>query len=441
MQKDSWNSKNKLVIGLAALCLVLTGVSVYCISQITPLLSQISSLNMEIFLLEEGIGSPLEEIRIGYISPSTQSLQADKPFIDQIIIPDMNAYCKQQGRNVKIMLLLEAAQSQKYSHLERVQQLKSMGVEIIVDGLGSSQEADSLSYLNTNKMIMLSYNSTSPTLAIANDRLFHLCPSDSYIVEAQVEMLWSYGIRHVCFIQRADSTADNFFFLFESAWKAKGGDFTGKTIRYKLEDQEFLKEYLTTADQQINESRKKYSADTIGGVLLSYEETPLVITQAKDYSAIYYTKWFGAGGTSRYLVDQPAGDPDLACAASMKLYSLLPSEPLDDEYTRIESRYMTLTGLPLPVKYAYFYDTVMITMRAMLHANSNHANSIVNLIQPLCSNYYGVSGLCRLNEYGDRLPSPFEIWGYGDVHGKVEFIRYGRVNPLTGVVFWGPGSR
>ena len=135
----------------------------------------------------------------------------------------------------------------------------------------------------------------------------------------------------------------------------------------------------------------------------------------------------------------------------MKLYSLLPSKPDNREYRALESRYTALTGLPLtdysfphdtfePMN-AYLYDSAMIIMKAMLQADSSKADDIVDLLQPLCENYYGVTGSCSLNAAGDRVPPPYDIWGYGVVDGKVELVRYGGVDPVTGLVSWDDGSK
>ena len=226
--------------------------------------------------------------------------------------------------------------------------------------------------------------------------------------------------------------------LFEPFWKAKGGDFTGKTIRYNDEDITFSS-YLATAEKQITDALAKGNKlEEIGGVLLSFDEAPLIISQAKDYSAINSVKWFGADGTAKSpsIRDQaPEG------ANQMKLYSLLPSEQHNEQYTTLENRYTALTGSPLGIVNARLYDTAMIIMKAMLLADSDKADDVVNLIPILCDDYYGVSGSCSLNKFGDRLPPPYDIWGYGVVEGKTEFVRYGEVDPVTGIVSWDTGYR
>jgi ABC-type branched-subunit amino acid transport system substrate-binding protein len=462
---------NKLEWGIVALCVIISGVTVYSFTQITTLQAQVNSLNLRIIEKDETINVLKAEssegkiIKIGYIASSTKGLVTDKPYLEQIIQPDMNAYCKQMGKNVTFQFQIEDAQGQAAVHLEIVQEFKNQGISVFIGGLWSSQACGSMSYVNINHMLMLSPSSTSPSCAIADDRFYRMCPIDNYTAPALVEMLWSYGIRHVCFVQRGDSWGDGIKNLFEPAWKAKGGDFLGAAdivwdkdwsidwitetgTRYNVNETDFS-DYLDFADQQISIARKKYSAESIGGVLLSFDEAPLIISQAKNFPNVSSTIWFGADRTAKSngIISQAPDE-----ASQMKLFSFLPSVSVNRQYQALERRYTALTGLPLggysvysgfslEAYNAYLYDSAMIIAKAMLLADSGKADDIVNLIQPLCDNYYGVSGSCSLNEFGDRLPPPYDIWGYGVVEGKVEFVRYGGVDPLTSVVSWVTGSR
>ena len=453
-------SLNKLQLGIVALSLVLAGVTVYSFTQISTLLTKVNSLTLQITEKDEAINTiktkTLEGtvVKIGYISASTEALETVKPFLEKIIVPDMNAYCKQIGKNVTFQFQIEDAQGQAAIHLEKVQELKKQGISVFIGGLWSSQACGSLNYVDNNHMLMLSYSSTSPTLNIADDRLFRFIHNDIYNGPVLAEMLWSYGIRHVCFIHRGDSWGDGILGLFKPVWKEKGGDILNTSdivwneewdlewvnrggIRYNSTTIDFS-DYLAIADQQISNARKKYSADSIGVILLAFDEAPLIISQAKDYPNIYSTKWFGADSTakSKEIKDQVPEEANV-----MKLYSYLPSPPDNEQYKRLEGRYTALTGLPLTIYNAYLYDTSMIAMKAMLLADSDKADSIVNLLQPLCTNYYGVTGPCSLDTSGDREPPPCDIWGYGVVEGKVEFIRYGGIDPAAGRVSWDTGSR
>ena len=179
---------NKFQWGVVALSLVLAGVTVYSFTQISRLQNQVFSLIQRVSEKDEVINKlnktiDGKTIKIGYISSSTQDLETAKPFLKQIVVPDMNDYCKRIGKNVQFQIIIDDAEGQAEVHLEKVQAYKSMGISVFIGGLWSSHAGGSHIYVDNNHMLMLSYSSTSPTFAIV-DRFYRMCPSDSYTAPA-----------------------------------------------------------------------------------------------------------------------------------------------------------------------------------------------------------------------------------------------------------------
>ena len=132
-----------------------------------------------------------------------------------------------------------------------------MGVTIFEGGGWSSQAQSCLSYVNSNGMLMWSTTSTSPTLAIANDNLFRMCPADSALAPALVDVMWAYGIKTVIIFQRGDSWGDGIVNLFKPAWQAKGGEIAGEVVRYAAESTDFSN-YLQQANTMATAAVAKY---------------------------------------------------------------------------------------------------------------------------------------------------------------------------------------
>ena len=122
---------------------------------------------------------PGQIIKIGYIAADTTGLETAKPYLEQIIAPDLNKYLRDLGYNFQVQFLIENANGQPNIHLEKIQGFHSIGVNLVIGGGWSSQAQSALSYMNSNNMLLVSTSSTSPTLAIANDRLFRMCTPDT----------------------------------------------------------------------------------------------------------------------------------------------------------------------------------------------------------------------------------------------------------------------
>ena len=181
-------------------------------------------------------------VQIGVIWPTSGDQQLFTPYYTDIIKPDINDYCQKLGYSVSFdFVFMNAGKIDQYgnengdaqTHLLRVQQLKKMGVDLFIGGPWSGMAQASLAYVNANNMVMFSKSSTSPNIAIAGDNLFRMCPTDGELAPALVEMLWSYGIKSIVIVQRGDYWGDGLVNTFKPLWEAKGGGFTGDTIRYE----------------------------------------------------------------------------------------------------------------------------------------------------------------------------------------------------------------
>ena len=128
----------------------------------------------------EVVVAPLEgtTVQLGYVSSTTAGLETTVPHVEEMMTVDYNAYAAELGYDVDFIYLIDDATGQAAVHLEKVQGFKSMDVSTFIGGLWSSQAQAALSYVNDNDMLMWSSSSTSPLLAIADDNLLRMCPTD-----------------------------------------------------------------------------------------------------------------------------------------------------------------------------------------------------------------------------------------------------------------------
>jgi PKD repeat protein/ABC-type branched-subunit amino acid transport system substrate-binding protein len=362
-------------------------------------------------------------VTIGAISSATSGFQS-KQAIAQLAITDINAYMANRSLPYIFKTQIEDAQAQDNVHLEILQSFNAAGIKLINGGGWSSQAQSSLAYCNSNNVLLFSSSSTSPQLKIANDNLFRLCPSDDNMAPYLVEVMWNYGIRHVCFFQIGNLWGDDVKNLFDPAWKAKGGDFIGDAIRYQSNTTD-LNNYLATANGQINDALTKgYKLEEIGGVLLSMTEAPAIINQAKNYPNIYKIKWFGTDSTARsYDILNQAAEG----ANAMTIYSLIAATPQNDIFDNVAKRYTVLSGLSMGSYQAFDYDIYWLYALSVIYSGSVNPQDIKAVIPTVAASYNGASGNFALNEYGDRAPQGYDIWGYGVIGGKVDFVYYGSI--------------
>ena len=73
-------------------------------------------------------------IQIGYISSTTVGLETATPLVQDIMVPDYNAYATLMGYDVEFEYLIDDATGQAAVHLEKVQGFKSMDINAFIGG-------------------------------------------------------------------------------------------------------------------------------------------------------------------------------------------------------------------------------------------------------------------------------------------------------------------
>ncbi len=349
-------------------------------------------------------------VKLGYIAASTSGLETGKPYHEQMIVPKLNAYSKLLGYGTTFQYQIDDAQQQPNTHLEKVQGFKSAGITVFEGGGWSAQAQGSLQYVNSNAMLMWSTSSTSPTLAIAGDRLYRMCTNDAALAPALANVMWAAGVKTIVIFQRGDSWGDGIINLLVPLWTAKGGKVGGEKIRYAQEATEFAN-YLDIANKQVTDAIATYGGEKqrVGVVILSFDEAPVIAKQASQYAGIYNVHWWGSDGTAksaRLMDDAPEE------ANHIGIYSLLSRETLTPLYSQLEAEYTALTKQQFSSYTAYGYDVGMVIAITMFQAQSQKADDIVALQAPTCAQFFGAAGWSKLDPTGDRAPPPYDVWGF-----------------------------
>jgi branched-chain amino acid transport system substrate-binding protein len=386
-------------------------------------------------------------IKLGYIASDTTALEVGKPYHEQIIAADLNKYAEILGYatsaylgQVTFSYLIDDAQGQASTHLEKVQGFKSMGVTVFEGGGWSSQAQSALSYVNNNGMLMWSASSTSPTLAIADDNLFRMCPADSHLAPAMVNVMWAAGVRSIVIFQRGDSWGDGIVNLLVPLWVAKGGEISGEKVRYATNTTDFSN-YLTTADQEVRDAVAKYSGDKqrVGVVILAYNEISPILRMVSDYTNMYNVHWWWSNGSTATIYRVMDDAPEVA--SHIGVYCLVAHVTQTPLYAQLKNRYENLTKQQFGVNQAFSYDIAMVISNSMYQMQSTDGALLVPLQKPTSDRMFGSTGSLRLDDFGDRNNPSYDIWGFypSPTQGTVSKI-IGQYNPDAEEVKEGEGT-
>ncbi len=377
--------------------------------------------------------NPLEGsiVQLGVIAPGPGSLETEVPLYENIMSPAVNEYASTLGYDIEFEYLIDQGEYQAAAHLEKVQAFKSMGINLFLGGPFSSMAQAALGYVNENDMIMVSPMSTSPLLAIPDDNLFRICPTDYVQAPAIAEMLDSWGIEAVIVLQRGDAWADGIYNLFQKEWENRGHVIIER-VRYSAEATEYAN-YLQTMDDIIARAKDEYGYERIAVQTMSIDELVVIVSQTVDFPNVRNVIWMGCEGAGRNT--RMLDDASTSCV-DLRIFSSTMVPTASWKWDQFEQEYLDLTG-----SFAAFYSGTDVDGSTLLALNvletgGTDATVIKDHFIKIARNYFGVTGWVDLDENGDRMPGTFEIFGYGMIDGAPGFQKYGEYDGVTLQLYW-----
>ncbi|MCX6653684.1 MAG: ABC transporter substrate-binding protein, partial [Candidatus Bathyarchaeota archaeon] len=383
--------------------------------------------------------SALAKPKITYITiGDVAAAKVDLPWIRgiaKIALQDINRYFEKEKLPYYIQVEYKDAKGSTATHLKMVQEFKSEGINLLLAGRWSSMARTSRDYIDANNMLMLSPSSTGAGLQIADDNLFRLCPSDGYLAPALAHVVDSSGIEYVIIIQRNDDWGKGLSDAFKNEYENNLQKTVLAQIQYK--DTDTVSTYVAEAETYASNAIISYGASKVGVVLLAFNEATGILTTGVNnvnYPSLYGCKWFGADGTanSQFIINN-AGE----AAAHVGLYSIIGHENKGPSWDSVKSRYEAATGQIFTSYTAYEYDIFWIYALSAVKAGSNDPMAIKAVLPSVAGSYYGASGYCTLNSYGDRLNPGFDIWVYSSDVTHVNSNNVGYVDTFN-IVTWFP---
>jgi branched-chain amino acid transport system substrate-binding protein len=352
---------------------------------------------------------------------------------------DVNAYLKDAGLNYTVKVYLEDSATTGEGALAATQALAAKGIQVIITYL-SVDIRSTLTYVNDHHIVEISYASTAPELAIPNDYVFRLVPTDLHQSKAIARMMWTAGVRNAAVVYRGDAWGDGLFGAFNTEWTALGGKLD--SVRFDPSAKDLSAEALKLSDIV-----KGFGISNSTGVLhLTFDEDGIaLLTAIKDNTALTSVRWFGSDGdVGSPRIRDVYGDLVHKIWMPSTIYSV-PNAPNQASYLQ---RWRTATGETLPSSYQYaLYDAVFLTTLSTLQAGVYDGAAIQKVFPQVADHYYGLTGWAILDDAGDRAYAPYEIQAILPTAGvsgvtpqtkPLDWVIVGYYSEETDLVTWVP---
>ncbi|MEM2928295.1 MAG: ABC transporter substrate-binding protein [Nitrososphaerota archaeon] len=385
------------------------------------------------------IGGPAglpKEILIGGLLPLTGPLASfgenDKAAVE-IAVEEINAFLKDLGIPSTVKFIVEDSEVKPAVALEKLTSLNAKGVKFIIGPMASSEVKHIKAYADANKILILSQSSTAPELAIEDDFIFRLCPTDLAQGPAIARAIYDSGVRSIVAVWRGDPWGDGLYKAAADKFKQLGGEVAAE-IRYDPEAKEFSAEVSTLASK-VNELVNKYGADKVGVLDIAFEEAAILLKQASEYDILGKVKWFGSDGTA--LSEDIRKDPTSAgFSVKTKFLNTIFAPTKSKRYLDLRDKVMSKVGRE-PETYAYnSYDAAWLIALSILCVGKYDAEAVKKVLPTIARGFFGASGLTTLDKAGDRAPTDYELWAIVEEAGAYKWKHVATYSFATDSITW-----
>jgi branched-chain amino acid transport system substrate-binding protein len=299
--------------------------------------------------------------------------------------------------------------------------------------MASSEVKHIKGYADANKILIISQSSTAPELAIEDDFIFRLCPTDLAQGPAIAKAIYDSGIRSIVAVWRGDPWGDGLYKAAADRFKQLGGEVAAE-IRYDPDAKEFSAE-VSTLNSKVSELINKYGADKVGVLDISFEEAAILLKQASEYDVLGKVKWFGSDGTA--LSEDIRKDPTSASfSVKIKFLNTIFAPSKSKRYLDLRDKIMSKVGRE-PETYAYnSYDAAWLIALSLLCVGKYDSEAVKKVLPTIASGFFGASGLTTLDKAGDRAPTDYELWTIVEVAGEYQWKHVATYSFATDSITW-----
>jgi len=328
---------------------------------------------------------------------------------------DINQFLQASGQHFTIRLETEDTMSTPEGALEKIQALHARGLDLTVGTGTTTQMANILGYLNSNKIVHINAVSNGPgVIGRGNSFLFRTTPTDVVNMRGHAVLLLAAGVTHVFIFQGNQPVLEDGTTLVTKNFHELGGTVEA-VIKYDMAAKEFSGEVRRMNDL-VTAAIQKYGKEHIAIDLMGFAEGALILKAAAEYPALMSILWISNDSNSQSTIYlEQAGEAAAKVLFACPGFGVTKSAKYTDLAARLEEMLGSYPGSGAITA----YDDLWILVLAMIATQSSNPEMVQKAIPSVAANYFGASGWTSLNADGDRAYGDFDVWGVFKKDGKI----------------------
>jgi len=287
--------------------------------------------------------------------------------------------------------------------------------------------------VNDNGVLVISQSSTAGTLAIANDNVFRLTPSDTLEAVALVGVMKADGQATIVPFWRNDAGNVG----LQVATRALFGPASVKAgVMYEPTTTDFTASLATLKTQVQAAITERGGTTGVAVAHAGFDEVVGIMTAAAADPVLGSVRWYGTDGTA---LNEPLRTNAVAAAFAKKVNFWTPTPGVDDgakaRWEPVATRIAAKAGAQPDAFALAVYDAVWLAAQAYLAAGgTGHAAALKSALVTAADGFYGASGWTKLNPAGDRKFGDFDFFALSQSGSTFSWTLAAQYNTQTGVL-------
>lgn len=377
-------------------------------------------------LLCAGCGAQTEStpttITIGALLPLTGELssygQASQAAL-KVALADINAYLEGAESSLRIALTIRDTRTDPDVAFEELLDLSAANVSLVIGPMGSEELNAIRSLSGRVGTVLISPSAGLSSLAVEDDNVFRMIPTDTSLAETLAESLTTNGIEAIALLARDGVWGDELSADVSERFADRGGTTVG-THRY--DPSTASNDYRADLDalsSVVEEAVADFGTNAVAVVFVGYDEGVQVFKQASTNETLAATPWYGTDGFA--ACDDLLQDAQAAAFAVSTGYSA----PMYDG-DQVDPARRDAVREPIEASLGRTADTFALLSHDALWlaalaeqqtGGARYPNTIRAAIPSVAAIFNGASGFVNFDDTGDRTGGTYDLWTVVDSNG------------------------
>ncbi len=350
-------------------------------------------------------------IEIGALIPVTGPASdhgEDIRFTVSLAEDDFNMYLEENGIDWRLNVVMEDTATSPVIALEKLSALKAKDISAVVGTYSSAELSNVMAYARNNNMLLISYGSVAPSLALSGDKVFRFVPDDTKQAPAIARYFAEAGVTNLVPIWRNDAWGNGLIDAVRSEFTSIGGVMDAG-IKYHPEAIEFSTEVSLLADA-VGKHIAEVGRDRVAVIVITFTEITPIMQSASQYDdSLAQVSWLS---TDTVVNDEELANDAIAQKFLNKAGLVVTAYALSSNPTSEEINAQTIEAIGrAPNTYALSaYDAVWGIGLSILEADSTETDDIIFAIPVVLEDYSGAIGTIVLNDAGDVAEATYDIY-------------------------------